>query len=256
MKRFIIAVALTAAAVAGIAAQDFEKLDALHDAKKLDEEISALKPLYKASDPQAVIVWRLIRAMQEKAVQMPSSKKKEKLEQFDAALSFGQPLLDSAKGSARDRAKVLYYYGVAQGQKGQAMGVLNSLFMAGDIRAACDRSIAVDPTYGDPYYLKAKVDDAIPEIAGGDKTRMGQLYAKALQYDPTNVYFLTDFAKALKNRNKDAKWNDGSKGVPAGKADLDYAKELAKRANTAFAALKAPTIDEREKMDLMRAAGL
>ncbi|MDP3180108.1 MAG: hypothetical protein Q8M76_19505 [Spirochaetaceae bacterium] len=256
MRRLIIAIALAAAAVAGIAAQDFEKIDALHDDRKLDEEIATLKPLYKASDPQAAIVWRMIRAMQEKAVQMPSSKKKEKLEQFDAALSYAQSLLDSAKGNARDRAKVLYYYGVALGQKGQAMGVLNSLFMAGDIKSACDRSIAIDPTFGDPYYLKAKVDDAIPEIAGGDKTRMGQLYAKALHYDPENLYYLTDFAKALKSRNKDAKWNDGSKGVPAGRSDLDYAKEIAKRGHAAFAAMKAPSIDEREKIDQMKAAGL
>ena len=161
------------------------------------------------------------------------------------------------KGGVRDRAKVFYYYAVAMGQKGQTMGVLNALFMAGDIRGICDRAISIDPAFADPYYLKAKLDDAIPPVAGGDKARMGQLYAKALSLEPDNIWYLTDFARALKARNKNAAWNqDGAKGVPSGKSDADYAVELAKRANAAFAALPKPTKDQKEKMDEMRAAGL
>ena len=248
---------MLALAAAPAFAQDFAALDSLHDDKRLAEERTALNGLYDKSDPQAAVVFRIIRCLQETAVQMPKAQKSEKLAKFDEALSFGKPLLYGARGSATDRAKVLYWYGVAMGQKGQTLGVLNALFMAGDIRAVCDKAIALDPGYGDPYYLKAKLDDAIPTVAGGDKARMGQLYAQALALDPANIWYLTDFAVALKSRNKNAAWNkDGGKGVPVGLSDMDYAVQLAKRAVSAFDALSKPTIDQRKKMDEMKAAGL
>jgi hypothetical protein len=239
------------------AAQDYPALDALHDDRRLAEEFSALTKLYDKADPQAAVVYRLIRCIQETAVQMPKEKKGEKLAKFDEAINFGKPLLEAAKGSARDRAEVYYWYGVAMGQKGQTMGVLNALFMTGDMRANCDKALVIDPTFGDPYYLKAKVDDAVPSMAGGDKTRMGQLFAKALELAPDNVWYLSDFAMALKTRNKNAAFNkDGTKGVPSGKSDMEYATVLAKRARDAFAALAKPTLDQKEKMDELKAAGL
>jgi tetratricopeptide (TPR) repeat protein len=257
VKRHL-ALALAAfVAASGAFAQDFAKLDALHDDRKLGEELTALNQLYSKADPQAAVVFRLIRCIQEIAVQMPKANKSEKLAKFDEAINFGKPLLEIAKGNARDRAKVYYWFGVSMGNKGTAMGVLNALFMAGDMRANCDKSLAIDPSFADPYYLKAKIDDAIPPLAGGDKTRMGTLYAKAIELDPSNVYFLADFAVALKGRNKNAAWNgDGSKGVPAGRSDMDHALEMAKRAKAAFAALPKPSLDQREKMDDLKAAGL
>lgn len=255
-RKLAFALAAMLAAIS-VVAQDFSALDTLHDDKQLAEELAGLNQLYAKADQQASVVFRLIRCIQETAVQMPKSMKAEKLAKFDEALSFGKPLLDTAKGSNADKAKVLYWYGVAMGQKGQTMGVLNALFMAGDIRAMCDKSIALDPNYGDPYYLKAKLDDAIPSVAGGDKARMGQLYAKALELDPSNIWYLTDFAIALKSRNKSAAWNkDGTKGVPAGISDMDYAGQLSKKAIAAFAALAKPTKDQKKKMDEMNAAGL
>ena len=253
-----LAIALTMIlAASALASQDFAALDALHDDRKLGEELLALNKLYNSADPQAVVAFRLIRCIQETAVQMPKAKKSEKLAKFDEALAFGKPLLENTKGSARDRAEVLYWYGATMGQKGSAMGVLNALFMVGDIRALCDKAIAIDPTFGDPYYLKAKLDDAVPSMAGGDKTRMGQLYAKALELDPTNIWYLADFAAALKARNKNAAFNkDGSKGVPTGKSDMEYASDLAKRAYAAMAALPKPSLDQKEKIADLKATGL
>ncbi len=257
MKRHLAIALLALVAAGGVLAQDFAKLDALHDDRKLDEELAGLQKLYVKSDPQAAVVFRLIRCIQETAVQMPKEKKSEKLAKFDEAINFGKPLLEVAKGGPRDRAKVYYWFGVAMGQKGQTMGVLNALFMTGDMRSNCDKALAIDPSYGDPYYLKAKVDDAVPGFAGGDKNRMGVLFAKAIELDPANVYFLTDFAIALKTRNKNAAFNaDGAKGVPPGKSDMEYAVEMAKRARDAFAAMAKPTLDHKEKMDDLKAAGL
>ncbi|HOX32855.1 MAG TPA: hypothetical protein PLB91_11010 [Spirochaetales bacterium] len=257
MKRYL-ALALAALfAASSLAAQDFAALDDLHDERKLSEELAALNALYDKADPQAAVVYRLIRCIQEVAVQMPKEKKAEKLAKFDEAINFGKPLLEVAKGGPRDRAEVYYWYGVAMGQKGQAMGVLNALFMTSDMRSNSDKALAIDPTFADPYYLKAKVDDAVPSVAGGDKTRMGQLYAKALELGPTNIWYLTDFAMALKSRNKSASFNkDGSKGVPAGKSDMEYAVELAARARAAFDALPKPTLDQKEKMEELKAAKL
>jgi hypothetical protein len=257
MKRSLAILAALSLVIAGAFAQDFTQADALHDQKKLDDEMALLKPLYNPADPQAAVAYRMIRSMQQAAVDLPSSKNKEKISKLDATIEFGKPLIDTAKGSPRERARVIYWYSVAISQKGKAKGVLNSLFMVPEVRTLCDKAIAIDPSFGDPYYLKALLDDNVPEIAGGDKTRMGVLYAKALTCDGTNIWYLCDSARALKARNKDANFNkDGSKGVPAGKTDLDYAKELAKQAYAALAALPNASIEQHQKIDELKAAGL
>jgi hypothetical protein len=255
MKRFLIAVSLSLAALVCAFAQDFAAADALHDKEKYADEIALLRQGYSATDPQAAVVYRIIRAMQEVAVAMPAGK--DKTARFDETINFGKPLLDTAKGSARDRAKVIYWYAVTMSQKGKAAGVLNSLFMVGDLRGLCDKAIALDPSFGDPYYLKAMIDDAVPDMAGGDKGRMGAEFAKALSCEATNIWYLTDFAMSLKKRNKNASYNaKGDRGVPAGMADIDYAKQLAAKARAAYAALAEPTPGQKDKMDELKAAGL
>jgi hypothetical protein len=257
MKRVLTILGLAAFAFCAAFAQDFITADALHDTKKLPEELALLKQSYNASDPQAAVVYRMLRSMQQIGVDLPASKGKEKIAKLDEAIEFGKPLLDKAKGSARDRAKVIYWYSVSMSQKGSAKGVLNSLFMVPEVRGLCDKAIAMDPAFGDPYYLKALLDDRVPAAAGGDKNRMAVLYAKAIDCDSENIWYLVDFARALKTRNKNAVYNkDGTRGVPAGKADLDYAKEIAKKAYAAYAALANPSIDQQDKLKELKEAGL
>jgi hypothetical protein len=257
MKRVLTIFGLAVFAFCAAFAQDFVTADALHDTKKLGEELALLKQSYNPSDPQAAVVYRMLRSMQQIAVDLPANKGREKIAKLDEAIEFGKPLIDTAKGSARDRAKVIYWYSVSMSQKGNAKGVLNSLFMVPEVRALCDKAIAIDPAFGDPYYLKAILDDKVPAAAGGDKNRMAILYAKAIECDPVNVWYLVDSARALKARNKNAAYNkDGTRGVPAGKADLEYAKEIAKKAYAAFAALPNPSIDQQDKMKELKEAGL
>jgi hypothetical protein len=257
MKRTLAIATTLLFALASAFAQDFAALDALHDQKKLDIELAGLKSLYSASAPQAASAYRLLRCMQQIAADMPQKMKKEKLARFDETIKLGKDLDSKAQGNANERAKVLYWYAVAIAQKGSAQGVLNSLAAVPEIRAICDKAIGLDPAFGDPYYLKALLDDNVPEIAGGNKTRMGILYAKAIECQGDNIWYLTDYAKALKKRNKDAAFNkDAGKGVPAGLSDLEYAKRLAASARDALAALAAPSIEQRQKLDEMKAAGL
>jgi hypothetical protein len=260
MKRTLaiaaVAAALLIAAMPSFA-QDFAAIDALHETKRLDEELAALKRLYAPQDPQAAVTFRLMRCLQQLAVEVPSKQRKEKLAAFDEAMAFGKQVSESSKGEALDRAKLVYWYAATVAQKGQTQGVLNSLFMVPQVRELCDKSIAIDPDYGDPYYLKALLDDAVPDVAGGDKARMGVLFAKGLSLDPTNLWYITDFAKALKKRNRDASYNkDGSKGVPVGSSDLEYAKKLAKNAEQVLSGLDSPTVYQKGKVDEMHAAGL
>jgi hypothetical protein len=257
MKRTLATLTTLLFALVSAYSLDLASLDALHDQKKLDAELSALKPLYSPASPEAAVAYRLVRCMQQIAVDLPASEKKEKLARFDEAISLGKAASEKAKGSANDRAKILYWYAVSVAQKGNTQGVLNSLFLVPEVKSICDSATAIDSEFGDPYYLKAKLDDAVPEIAGGNKTRMGQLYARALELMPDNIWYLTDFAVALKKRNKDAAFNkDGSKGVPASLADLEYAKQLAAKARQVLAALPSPSIEQKQKIDEMKTAGL
>jgi hypothetical protein len=257
MKRFLALCSTIVLMLAGAFAQDFAALDAMHDQKKLDAELAGLKQLYNASAPDAAVAWRMVRCIQEMGVSIPASRNGEKIAKFDEAINFGKPLMDKASGASRDKAKVLYWYAASMSQKGKAKGVLNSLAIVPEVRSICDKAIGIDPAFGDPYYLKALIDENVPDIAGGDKGRMGALYAKAIECDPSNLWYLADCARALKTRNKDANYNkDGKRGVPSGKTDLEYAKVLAKMAYDTFAALPSPSIDQKGLVDDLRKAGL
>ena len=96
MKRFLIAVSFSLAALVGAFAQDFAAADSLHDKEKYADELALLRQGYSASDPQAAVVYRIIRAMQEVAVAMPAGK--DKTAKFDETINFGKPLLDTVKG--------------------------------------------------------------------------------------------------------------------------------------------------------------
>jgi len=257
MKRFLAIFVVTFLACVGASAQDFAALDALHDQRQFNDELAQAQKLYNAGDPQAAVVFRLVRAKQQLAADIPSSKGKEKIARFEDVIQFMKPLLEKAKGSPRDRATLYYWNAVVIGEKSLAKGAVDFLLAASEMRASCDTSISIDPGYGDPYYFKALLDLALPGIAGGNKSRMGQLYEKALQLDPTNIWYLTDYAISLKHRNWDANANkSGANGVPAGMSDLAYAQELAKKAVATYAALPSPTLDQKGKMDGMKAAGL
>jgi hypothetical protein len=237
--------------------QDFSALDALHDSRAFEPELAGLEKLYSPADPQAAVVFRLVRVRQQFIADLPSTMNKEKVARFGELLDFMKPLLEKARGNARDRATLYYWNAVVIGEKGAAKGAVEMLLGTGDIRNNCDKSIAIDPGYGDPYYLKALLDLALPGIAGGSLSRMGQLYEKALQLDPVNIWYLTDAAISIKHRNWDAKANkEGKNGVPAGTADRDFAQVLARRAAAAYAALAAPSLELKGKMDAMHAAGL
>ncbi len=256
MKRILSAFILALLAGAMVSAQDFADVDALHDAKKLNDELNLLNQKYSPSDPQAAVVYRLLRCRQQIVTDNKSMAKKDKIAKLDEAIQFGKPLIDTAKGTARDRAKSVYWYAVCISRKGQVQGVLNSLSVVPEVRKLCDKAIGIDPGYGDSYYLKALVDDAVPGMAGGDKVRMGLEFAKAVSCDPQNLWYLVDSACSLKKRNRKASDNKGDSGVPAGKSDLDYAKELAALARQVYGSFPAPNADQKELMDQLSKAGL
>jgi hypothetical protein len=257
MKRMITLFLSLVLTVTGAFAQDFAATERLHSQRKLDEELALLKQPFSPVEPQAAIVYRVLRCLSQKAADLPAAQRRERIAVLDGALDFAKPLAAKAVGSARDRAAVYSWYAACLCQKGQVQGVLNSLLEVPEVRRLCDRSISIDPGFGDPYYLKARLDEALPELAGGDKARMGELFAKALACDPSDLWNLCDFAQALRRRGKDAEYNrDGKKGVPSGSSDLGYARELAKQARTSFAAIADPSVDQRKLIADLEKAGL
>ncbi len=256
MTRAILVAAILVLAASALPSQDFSAIDTLHFQKRTGEELAILQRWYDPALPQAAVVWRILRAKQLKALELPTGRSREKLALYDDCLGFGRPLLDRVLGSQRDKAKVVYFHAASLGFKAREQGILNSLFMASDLRSLCDRALDIDPGFADPWYLKALIDRVTPDFAGGDKAKMGASYARAIELDPTNVRFLGDYAIALKLRNRSSSWNkDGNRGVPAGKSDIEYAKEVARRAYAAYAALSLPNFDQSNVISELKAAG-
>jgi tetratricopeptide (TPR) repeat protein len=67
---------------------------------------------------------------------------------------------------------------------GRTKGVMNSLFMVGDLKAAMAKVLALDPSYHYARSTLGQIEHAVPGIAGGSDDRAEKAYLEALRLDP------------------------------------------------------------------------
>lgn len=111
---------------------------------------------------------------------------------------------DLLKGN--DEKVAIYEKGVAAGKKGEALdprsthsifwgtanlacvgrtrGVMNSLFMIGDLKKGMNRVLEIDPNYHHARNTLGEIDHAVPGIAGGSDDRAEKSYLEVLKRDP------------------------------------------------------------------------
>ena len=162
--------------------------------------------------------------------------KKEKLSKLEEGQKILEPYYNLKNGSPRDRATLIFWYAVFSSEMARTKGIKESLDNIPNLFKYCNESISIDKEYGDPYYLKAMINDGLPTLFGGDKVQMSLDITKAISMDSDNYTYLVDGATAFLNRNWDIKKkiNESSKkrisndGSPADLSDKEYAKEISR----------------------------
>ncbi|OHD15260.1 MAG: hypothetical protein A2Y34_05980 [Spirochaetes bacterium GWC1_27_15] len=233
---------------------DFENLDNLHDNGKYVETLGILQDKLDKASPDAQIIWRIGREIY--YITKNIKDRKQKLSKFEEGLEFLKSYYNFNSSDIRGNAKIIHWYAILSSEKASTKGIKESLDNIPDLFKYCDDAIKVDQNYGDPYYLKAMIDDGLPTLFGGDKFRMSENLTKALVLDGENYWFLVDGAKAFINRGWDVKKkaslsakkgkNDGS---PQDKSDKEYAKILLTKALDLFAKDINQTMLEKEKIE-------
>ncbi|MFP4378088.1 MAG: tetratricopeptide repeat protein [Spirochaetales bacterium] len=160
-----------------IGAQDWDermdRIDELHFAERHSEALDVAEQSLenaRSEDERAAALWRLARA---------------RLNRVDLGLYAGTVSEDEAREAlergveeAREAveidgelARAFFWRGANRAKNGELRGVLNSLFMAGDVRDDALRAIELDPTYSNSYYMLGQLYRRVPgsPISFGDR---------------------------------------------------------------------------------------
>ncbi len=99
-------------------------------------------------------------------------------------------------------AQGYYQRARALGRLAQFRGILQSLFMAGDIKGGFEKAIELDDQIGGAYHGLAVFHAQAPFIAGGDGSQAEPLFLKAIEIDPEKPLRYLEYAEMLIERNE------------------------------------------------------
>ena len=184
MTRTTILVACTLLiAAVPVAADTIAELDRLHEEEQHERIVSMVDtqlPSARTNSERAALIWRLARAKTSLADfgrwsgSMSDSAAMELLQEAEADAQQAIELDSSA-------AAPWFWKGAAMGLRGQLRGVLNSLFMASDVRDHAVEAINRDDRYGEAYYLLGQLFRELPgrPLSFGNRDAAVSLLRKA-----------------------------------------------------------------------------
>ena len=120
---------------------------------------------------------------------------KEKLAAYDKGQAAGKKAVEVAGGKHVDG---LFWATANLATIGRTRGVMNSLFMLGDLRKGMNAVLAQNPNHHLARNTLGEIDHAVPGFAGGSDERAEQGYRDVLKRDPHFTATMVLLAK-LKN---------------------------------------------------------
>ncbi len=86
---------------------------------------------------------------------------------------------------------------------GRTRGVMNSLFMIGDLKKGMNRVLEIDPNYHLARNTLGEIDHAVPGIAGGSDDRAEKSYVEVLRRDPHFTTTMVLLARLKKDQGEE-----------------------------------------------------
>lgn len=226
----------------------FDTVDTLNHDGKHQQAFELLKNTFNKADPDPAVLWRMGREIFELAENIPNNSKAEKIAKYTEALNLLEPYLTINKGTNFDMANIVFFYSSNLGSRGKVIGIGESLGQLPELKRLADKTLELDPTFGLAYLLKAKIEDEVPFILGGDKYKMGVFYTLALKYETNNLTVIFDAGKAFyeRNWNSDKKIKTSDKNTlkdpsPLNIDDRAYAKQILQRGIPVYKSIKNPS---------------
>ncbi|MDP2340857.1 MAG: hypothetical protein Q8O67_07870 [Deltaproteobacteria bacterium] len=123
----------------------------------------------------------------------------EKIATYEKGVAAGK------KGEAIDAksASSIFWGNANQACVGRTRGVMNSLFMLGDLKKGMNRVLELNPNYHLARNTLGEIDHSVPGIAGGSDDRAEKAYLEVLRRDPHFTPTMVLLAKLKRDRGDD-----------------------------------------------------
>ncbi len=204
IKQLLLAALVLGAVAAARAAssEDLATVDELYfhrnQGTNLVQSIAKCEAMLKGKPDDAPVLWRLGRSLMRQGEGLEGKKKRIPAFQHAEEIIKNSVAIDSHSADAH------FWLGVTMGRRGQARGIMNSLFMIGDLKSEMKTTLELDPKYGGAHHVLAEFYSQLPGFAGGSRKKAREEYEQAAALTPTNAVVLESYAESLHSDGQDA----------------------------------------------------
>jgi tetratricopeptide (TPR) repeat protein len=144
------------------------------------------------------VLWRLSRAYFH--LGREAETREDKLTCYKKAVEIGQQAVEANGHQVEGH----FWLGISLAAVGETTGIMKSLTSVGDIKKEMEQVVALNASYedGGGYRILGRVDQKVPWLFGGNKTRSLEYYQKALAVSPENTYTHLFLAELLMEEGK------------------------------------------------------
>ncbi|MFA5138898.1 MAG: hypothetical protein WC728_06645 [Elusimicrobiota bacterium] len=180
---------LSLLAAVAVSSSPYAEIDRLYSHRdqvgNLERTLSLLEG---KEDPQAL--WRLGRSLLRQGER--AGAKREKVALFTRA----EETARRAAELAPTEPEALYWQGVAMGRRGQARGMMRSLFMVGPLKRLMRKALELEPKHAGAHQVLGEMLMALPGFAGGSKKEAVAELEASVRSDPSRAASYTALAEA------------------------------------------------------------
>lgn len=199
------ALAILLGGLSSAGAHEVTAIDGLYfrrgQSRHLEESLTLLQGLLARAPDDPELLWRLARSLVRSGEGLPDRQDQVRL--FRRAEEAARRAVERAP----DSAEAHFWLGVAMARRGQARGVLSSLFMVGPLRREMAEVLRLEPRHGGAHHVLGQVYAQLPALAGGDKDAALREFELAVSLSPgyTVNYVVLAQAYAAAGRKDEAR---------------------------------------------------
>ncbi|TVQ36861.1 MAG: hypothetical protein EA384_13415 [Spirochaetaceae bacterium] len=251
MSRFTV-LALFLLSTATVSAEPFEDLDRLHEEDRQQQVLARIEAELQTTTAharRAELLWRKARAqltLADYGTWSGEIPDREAIELLRIAESYA----DEAIQLNPDAPNPYFWKAATMGLRGQLRGVLNSLFMASDVRDYAEATLQRHPQHPEAHYLLGQLYRELPRrpLSFGNRDRAVQYGRRAVELHEREYrqgvvgvrYF------DLYTQLADSLWRRNNRG------DRDEAVAMLRSNIADLEALRSPTTRERKDLQSAR----
>lgn len=230
----------------------FTEIERLHEQDRhsaILDLVDTELPRTRGNHRRAELLWRKARAqltLADYGVWSGDLSDRDAIVRLEEAEATAAQAIELAPGSADS----YFWKSAAMGLRGQLRGVLNSLFMASDVRDYAEKALERDPDHTEAHYLLGQLYRELPRrpLSFGNRDRAVEFGRRAVQLHEREYRDGVVGVRYydLYTQLSDSLWRRNNRG------DRDESIELLQSLVAELEAVSAPTTRERKDLESAR----